>query len=427
MSFGRREPFKCIETGDIFITKAEAAKHFNISVSSVNDSIRDGRPHMGYTFVYVADLSKVQTIDYTQPDGDWVDIPGYEGLYQITPAGLVWSVPRIVDRCTGRPNVIRGKLLNVTVDAAGYCSVALTDSAHKTKKYLLHRLVAQTFIPNPRGYKYVDHKDRNPKNNAVSNLEWVAQSVSYSRPKQVHTHIDSKLSTDQLREVQDLLGEHFNDSGEWKFASIDSTLDYAICSSGKYLIQLSGKNRRNANISPKIIKFALTKDGYLRCSHGLLHRIVAEAFLSDWDEDLTVNHIDGDKLNNDISNLEMLPNAENIRHYFTSPIFEDSRNVRISSIKTKLTGRPGKPASAETREKWRQAALGHRLSEEQRYKLSQSRRRWWEIHGESFRANHPQNGKRYITNGSICKLVTAQDAESYIQSGWTYGMKQRGS
>lgn len=175
MPFGRREPFKCIETDEIFTTKADAAKHCGISIGSVQDSLRDGKSHMGYTFVYVADLSKVSLVGSEQPDGDWVDIPGYEGLYQITSSGLVWSIPRIVGRCTGRSNVIRGKLLNVAVDDAGYCSVSLTDSSHKTKRYLLHRLVAQVFLPNPDNKPEINHKDGNKSNNCVDNLEWATR------------------------------------------------------------------------------------------------------------------------------------------------------------------------------------------------------------------------------------------------------------
>lgn len=57
----------------------------------------------------------------------------------------------------------------------------------------------------------------------------------------------------------------------------------------------------------------------LRCEDGrqrnfLVHRLVAKYFLSDWDENLTVNHIDEDRFNNKASNLEMVTQLQNNNH-----------------------------------------------------------------------------------------------------------------
>lgn len=53
---------------------------------------------------------------------------------------------------------------------------------HKRKQYSVHRLVAETFIPNPKEYKVVHHLDYNTFNNKVENLKWCTQkeNVNYS-------------------------------------------------------------------------------------------------------------------------------------------------------------------------------------------------------------------------------------------------------
>ena len=63
------------------------------------------------------------------------------------------------------------KILKQSTNRFGYKSVSL----HKfgtSKTFAIHRLVAKAFIPNPNNYPCVNHKDENPSNNCVSNLEW---------------------------------------------------------------------------------------------------------------------------------------------------------------------------------------------------------------------------------------------------------------
>lgn len=53
-----------------------------------------------------------------------------------------------------------------------YIEVDLSDDFHNRKTYLVHRLVALTFIPNPNNLPIINHKDENPSNNKINNLEW---------------------------------------------------------------------------------------------------------------------------------------------------------------------------------------------------------------------------------------------------------------
>ena len=55
----------------------------------------------------------------------------------------------------------------------GYLQVSIYDKINKkSHHYYIHRLVAETFIPNPNNYAQVNQKDENHKNNEVNNLEW---------------------------------------------------------------------------------------------------------------------------------------------------------------------------------------------------------------------------------------------------------------
>lgn len=73
-------------------------------------------------------------------------------------------------------NLKTGRILKPFYNTFGYAMVDLTRaSSDKTKKTLklVHRLVAQAFIPNNDQSKtLINHKDENPRNNSVANLEW---------------------------------------------------------------------------------------------------------------------------------------------------------------------------------------------------------------------------------------------------------------
>ena len=89
----------------------------------------------------------------------WKDIKGYEGLYQISDHGNVKSF--VVDKYQGR-------LLRQKTTVQGYKAVLLNDR----RQVLVHRLVAQAFVPNPNGYKETDHLDNVKFHNHVLNLQW---------------------------------------------------------------------------------------------------------------------------------------------------------------------------------------------------------------------------------------------------------------
>lgn len=100
----------------------------------------------------------------------WKDIPGYDGIYQVSNFGNVRSF-----KCN------KIKLLKPLIDKNGYYLVRLSNNGKQTS-YKIHQLVAITFLNHiPNGHKIViNHIDKNPLNNNVKNLEIVTQRYNLS-------------------------------------------------------------------------------------------------------------------------------------------------------------------------------------------------------------------------------------------------------
>ena len=92
----------------------------------------------------------------------WKPVVGYEGLYMVSNWGRIKSMNY---NHSGKERIMKQKI------QGGYYSVNLSKNGI-IKTYLVHRLVAEAFIPNLNNYKEVNHKDENKTNNVVSNLEW---------------------------------------------------------------------------------------------------------------------------------------------------------------------------------------------------------------------------------------------------------------
>lgn len=98
----------------------------------------------------------------------WKKIPGYE--YAVSTDGQVKRLSTVASKGTGhyaRNEAIKKPGCN----NKGYLVVDLY-ATNKRKTFLVHRLVAEAFVPNPHNFPCVNHKDENKRNNNADNLEW---------------------------------------------------------------------------------------------------------------------------------------------------------------------------------------------------------------------------------------------------------------
>lgn len=110
---------------------------------------------------------------------EWRDIPGWEGVYQVSNKGNIVSLNynRTRKRRLRIPRIGKGGYLYINLHKSGV-----------TKTMKIHRIVAMTFIPNPKNLPQINHKDENKLNNNAENLEWCDSSYNNkygSRPRKV--------------------------------------------------------------------------------------------------------------------------------------------------------------------------------------------------------------------------------------------------
>lgn len=108
----------------------------------------------------------------------WRDVRGYEGLYQVSSLGRVRSLDRTIHgvRCGRSWSSMRsGREMCPNTDKDGYKTIKLCKEG-RVSRWLVHRLVALAFIPNPDGKPQINHINGDKADNRVENLEWTTNS-----------------------------------------------------------------------------------------------------------------------------------------------------------------------------------------------------------------------------------------------------------
>jgi hypothetical protein len=148
--------------------------------------------------------------------------------YYITETGEVWSM-KYGDLRKLKPNKRKD----------GYLMIWLQIDGKQIGKKI-HRLVGETFIPNPRNYPQINHIDGNKLNNNLSNLEWCTGSYNRKHAHQMglnklpdnkgEKHSNCKLTNEQVLEIRELYstGNYSQIELSKKFQVFDSAINMII-------------------------------------------------------------------------------------------------------------------------------------------------------------------------------------------------------
>lgn len=217
---------RIVETGDVFETRAQCAEFLGVTPGMItmclNGSTKGCR---GYHLdVIETDFSHPLTPDIIEELNDicgeqsvWAEHPWRDNIY-VSDTGI------IAKNVHGRIIVMPQHILN-----SGYLTVSVDD--YKTRRnangnQLVHRLVAETYIPNPDGKPHVNHIDANKLNNSVDNLEWCTLSENM-----IHAYKHGLCSTEEV--MIEETGEVFSSCAECARAICGTSSGIHDCKTGR--------------------------------------------------------------------------------------------------------------------------------------------------------------------------------------------------
>jgi hypothetical protein len=259
------------------------------------------------------------------------------------------------------------KIMKQQTHCSGYLYISLSNNERKNVSCKVHRLVAKTFIDNSENKLTVDHIDKNKQNNCVSNLRWatmkeqniyVNKNVTFLKPinyrpiyrinndtnEIIELHesiaqaalwiIDNNLTTIKIVNNNNIsiissklcaVGNNKRNIAygfKWQYFhekededEIWKEIPFEIINKNNYYVSNKGRFKNNKGLIKNDYKY---NTGYKRIhinnKNYLLHRLIALTFLENPENKEFVNHIDGNKLNNQLTNLEWVTCLENNMH-----------------------------------------------------------------------------------------------------------------
>lgn len=139
----------------------------------------------------------------------WKDSITLAGTHQVSSEGRIRRVTSVVNSSFNATRTISERILSHEPNDGGYKRINLLRDG-KIKGFLVHRLVAEVFVSNPRNLPFVNHIDGNKINNHPSNLEWCTHQENMRHA--VNTGLNGGLKP--VLAIRDAMGFWFPSSAE---------------------------------------------------------------------------------------------------------------------------------------------------------------------------------------------------------------------